>query len=113
MQTLGCLYCQNQQNSYSWSGADIEVTKEIFHGSFLRIAEILENPWQQERYPKEHVLQCENCNAVWHIEYHFPGRPPLMVNARVIPREQLKEFFKGIGDRLFATHFNPPGSAVY
>ena len=100
MENTGCLYCIDKKRSYSWSGADIYVAKEIFKGSYLKIVEILEDPYKPERYPKEEVLQCEQCNAVWHIDYYFPDRPPLHVNAEVISKEQLKNFFIKIGEKL-------------
>lgn len=41
----------------------------MFPISYLKIAEILENPYSQARYPKEEVLQCTVCNSVWHIDF--------------------------------------------
>ena len=100
MTKIGCLYCQDKKRSYYWSGASINVVKEIFYGSYLPIVQILEEPWRAERYPKEEVIQCDQCNAVWHIDYFFPDRPPFHVNAEVIPEKELPEFLTKIGKRL-------------
>ncbi|MFH1711614.1 MAG: hypothetical protein ABH846_00050 [Patescibacteria group bacterium] len=100
MKNLGCLHCLKQKTQYSWSGADINVAGEIFYGSCWQIIKILEDPFKPERYPKEEVLQCEQCNAVWHIDYYFPDHPPLHVTATVIDKEQLADFFVEMGKKL-------------
>jgi len=100
MNKTGCLNCQEEKKSYSWSGGEINVPKKIFSGAYLSIIELLENPWAETRYPKEQILQCEKCNAVWHLDYFFPGKPPLHVTAKTIPKSELATFFKEIGSKL-------------
>lgn len=108
MSQLGCLKCLKRQRSYSWSGAYIEPAQKIFTGSFIKVAEVLEEPWRAERYPQEEVLQCQQCNAVWQIEYHYPDRPPQMVRAEVVAPSKLEEFMIQLGQRLGKVYRNNP-----
>lgn len=100
MEKQGCLFCEKQRRSYNWSGADIDGAHAVAPGGFIKIIEILEDPFFPSRYSYEEVIQCDVCNSIWDIIYFYPDHPPQTINAERIDPDMFETFFDRINAEL-------------